>query len=150
MLNPGATCSAFCFLLLWTSPGVTYWIPVFPFMMNKCNVACIRVFGNKYSLYREAYSYLSETTPAEQTEAPWAGENMSPSNLLQTKYSNVHVLLLMPCSQAIRHPKKTREERPSDVEIKVRYTIRVRDTHTQPHKLKLINCKIMPMIYVRH
>ena len=94
--------------------------------MNKCNVASIRVFGYKYALYREAYSYLSEITLAEQTEAPWAGENMSPFNLLQTKDSNVHVLLLMPCPQAIRHPKKTRRESPSDVEIRVRYC----ETHT--------------------
>lgn len=94
--------------------------------MNKCNVARIRVFGYKYALYREAYSYLSEITPAEQTEAPWAGENISPFNVLQTKDSNVHVLLLMPCSEAIRRPEKNREERPSDVEIRVRYC----ETHT--------------------
>lgn len=50
-------------------------------------------------------------TLTEQTEAPWAGENMSPFNLLQTKDSNVHVLLLMPCSQAIRHPKKKLEKK---------------------------------------
>lgn len=95
----GPACADLCFILLWTSPGVMYLIPVFTFMKDKWkNISHILEY--KCAFNTEAYSHLSETTPAAQGATPQPGESQSQFNLLQAKDSKVRVLLLAPTCQA--------------------------------------------------
>lgn len=101
MVNPGA--SLCCPLLLvalnlfWGyAPNLRS--PAHEGQVQKC-IVCIKGLKYKYAFYTEAYSHLLETTPAEQRAAPRSGKNKSPFNLLQTRDSNVHMLLLVPGCQ---------------------------------------------------
>lgn len=79
--------------------------------------ACITGFGYAYAWSTEAYSYLRHHPCRKKTAVPWSGESKSPRSLLQTKGTNVQLLLLLFGTQAIRPSKILREERPSGVEI---------------------------------
>lgn len=59
--------------------------------------------GFEYMHDPQKHTVIYNITPAEQTAVPWSGENKSPLSLLQTKGTNVQVLLLLFGTQAIRH-----------------------------------------------
>lgn len=88
--------------------------PIYEGQMQE-NIACIRGLKHKYALYTETYSHLSETSPAEQVAAPGSGESKSLFNLLQTKDSNMHMLLRAPGCPAgflMRGSEAVHRERP--------------------------------------
>lgn len=98
MVKPGA--SLCCSLLLIAVDLSWCYAPNRGFSIHEGQgqecIACIKGLKYKYALYTEAYSHLSETTPAEQIAAPQSGESKSLFDLLQTKDSTMHVLLLAP------------------------------------------------------
>lgn len=78
--------------------------------------ACIREFGYAYAWSREAYSYLWHHPCRTNSSSLVTWEQIS-AQPTSNQGRHVQVLLLLFGSQAIRHTKILREERPCGVEI---------------------------------